>query len=324
MEAKVKKYLAGVASDEELKEVLHWLENEDNQVIFKNIKNEWKSKNAISDVSLYTINELDKFRSRLLKAKDTKIKTLTFLQNLYKYAAIILLLITLGGIFYYNLSPDKASLVYNTVIAENGQISKAVLPDNTVIWLNSGTTIRYSNQFGVEDRNVELNGQAYFDVTRNEDLPFIVSCDEINVKVLGTQFSAESYSEQSEINVVLVKGSVELVAKNCKDAFAKLKPSEMLVYTKADNKYEINTVVAEKYTSWREGVIHFYDTPLKDVVAKLYKRYNQKIELSPNLEDYHVTFSIRNEKFEDVLNVLAAISPSKVYQKGDIVYVEKK
>jgi transmembrane sensor len=324
MEVKIKKYLEGRASREEMISLISWLDKEENHTVFKQIKNNWKSNADEQNTSVYTLLELDKFKSKLLHESAGKVRKLNFIRNFYRYAAILLLVVTIGSIYLH--FPGKAGetgAFFNTIIAENGQISKAMLPDRSVVWLNSGSTLKYDSQFGISNRNIELSGQAYFDVTKNKDLPFVVSCDEINVKVLGTQFTAETYPDSREINVVLIEGAVELTSGNSNQAFASLRPNEMIVYNKQDNQFKISEVVTEKYTSWREGIIHIYDQPLKDAVVKLQKRYNQQIIVEKGLEDYKVTFSIRNENFNDVMDMLLAITPAKAYQKGDIIYLRK-
>lgn len=325
MESKIRKYLEGKASHSEMLSLIPWLENKENHLEFIRTKNEWKSRPNEQSLSADTLIELDKFRSKILVDRNREIRKLNLTQRFYQYAAILLLLITLGSTYLYisgKIGSQETSC--NTIFAENGQISKAMLPDGTVIWINSGSSLKYSNAFGKLNRNVELTGQAYFDVAKNKNLPFVVSCDEIKVKVLGTRFTAESYPENRSISVVLVEGSVELLPQNDTKAFAKLKPDEMLVYNKKDSKFQINQVKAEKYVSWKEGIIHIYDQPLKEVVAKLQKRYNQQIILEKGLEDYKVTFSIRNEDFNEVLNMLLAITPSKAHQEGEIIYMKKK
>ena len=321
MEAKIKKYLEGRASREEMLSLISWLENKENHAVFKQIKSNWKSGLDGQNTSVYTLLELDKFKTKLLHDSVGKLRKL---QNLYRYAAIFLLLVVFGGVFLYFIEKrGEDTVFYNTIMAENGQISKALLPDSTVVWLNSGSSLRYSSQFGFSNRNIELSGQAYFDVTINKKLPFIVSCDEIKVKVLGTQFTAETYPGDQDINVVLVEGAVELTSGKSNKTFASLRPNEMVIYKKHNNQFAIKKVVAERYTAWREGGIHVYDQPLKDAVAKIQKRYNQTIVLEKKLEDYRVTFSIRNESFKDVMDLLLAIVPAKAHQEGEVVFLER-
>jgi len=324
MKTKIKKYLEGKASPEEILSLTDWLDNKENRVAFKQIKNDWKTNLDEQSVSPFTLRELDKFKSTLLNDRAKEFRTLGFIRNLYKYAALFLLLIIIGNTYFHFFKrQEELTSFYNTIIAENGQIAKAMLPDGTTIWLNSGSYLKYSNQFGIKNRNVVLSGQAYFDVTKNKNLPFVVSCDKVNVAVLGTRFTAEAYPEDPNINVILVEGSVKLTSRNSNNVFAVLRPNEMMVYHKQDNQYQISEVVTKKYTAWREGIIHIYDQPLKDVVIKLEKRYNQKIILEKGLENYKVTFLIRNEDFNEVLNMLLAIAPAKAYQKGDVIYLRK-
>ena len=324
MKAKIKKYLEGKASREEILSLIHWLDVGENQSEFKRVKSEWKANIDEQNLTTHTLSELDKFNSMLLHDRNEKLRKLKSIHNFYKYAALLFLFISIGSVYLYNADKEeKQTVIYNTVIAENGQISKVVLPDSSTVWLNSGSSLKYNNQFGIKNRVIELIGQAYFDVTKNRKLPLIVSCGKINVKVLGTRFTAETYPDDLEISVVLIEGSIELTDANSKKTFANLHPNEMMVYNKQDNKFQIRKVVAEKYTSWREGIIHIYDQPLIDAVAKLQKRYNQQIILEKALEDYKVTFSIRNEDFNTVLEMLMAITPAKAYQEGEIIYIKR-
>ncbi len=324
METTIKKYLEGRASREEMIGLVAWLDKEENQISFKETKSEWKARRDGQSVSCYTLFELDKFKSKLLNEHSGRIRRLNLAQNFYKYAALLLLFISIGGLYFYISKSGGGPAVYNTVMAENGQVSKALLPDSTMVWLNSGSSLTYSNRFGIENRNMELSGQAYFDVSENKALPFVVSCGEIKVKVLGTQFTAETYHDNLEVSIILIEGAVELTASSSNKTFAGLQPNEMMVYNKQNNTFKITEVVAEKYTSWRDGIIHIYDQPLKDAVTKLQKRYNQKIIVEKGLEDYKVTFSVRNENFNEVMDVLLAITPAKAYQEGEIIYLKKK
>lgn len=324
METKIKKYLEGKASREEMLDLIVWLDNRENQTEFKRIKNDWKANPEKQGLVAHSLIELDKFQLRILNEKTGEIRKLDFLQKLYKYAAVLLLMVAMGGGYLYFSRPAGYAVSYNTLIAENAQISKAVLPDQTVVWLNSGSSLKYSNQFGIKNRDVELTGQAYFDVTKNEKLPFVVLCDEINVKVRGTRFTVEAYPDSPETSVALEEGAVELTPANNDKPFARLKPNEIMIYNKQDHQFNIREGVATRYSSWREGVIHFYDQPLRYVAAKLQKRYNQQIVTEKELQDYKVTFSVRNEGFDDVLTMLLAITPAKAHQKGEIIYLKKK
>ncbi|RKD90347.1 FecR family protein [Mangrovibacterium diazotrophicum] len=321
MRALVNKYLEGKASDEELHQLKGWLDEEGNQAVFKQMKLEWKKDLKNENLPDSTLRELDRFQSKMLIENASKIKRLNFLQNFYKYAAVIFFALMLGGgLFFF----DKGEVIYNEVVAEDGQLSKVILPDSTQIWLNSGSSVRYSNEFGLKDRNVKLTGQAFLDVTKNKDLPFILNCGAISVKVLGTRFSVESYEEDPNINVVLEEGAIDLLSTTSGKTFAHLKPNELAVYDKSERAYKIDEVVAQKYTAWRDGIIHFYDQPLEEVALKLQRRYNQPIEVDESVRNYKVTFSIKNEDFDKVMEILKAITPATVSQEAGVVYMKHK
>ncbi len=321
----IKKYLGGKASKGETYALLRWLNNKQNLAEFKKLVKDWETDFDEDKVSPYTLKELDKFKSKILEERATKIKKLKLHQHFYKYAAAILLVVALGGLYlHYYGKPVAQQVLYNTVLADDGQISKAILPDGTTVWLNSGSSIKYDNRFSTDSRDIILNGQAYFDVTKNAGLPFMVHSGNIKVKVLGTRFSVENYAGAPDISVVLVEGAVDLLPGNGTKPFASLKPDEMMVYGKSEKKYSITPVVAKQYTSWIEGIIYAYDQPLKDVLPELQKRYSQQIIIDKQIENYKVTFSIKDEDFLDFLKMIQSIAPVKAYQKGGVIYLNKK
>jgi ferric-dicitrate binding protein FerR (iron transport regulator) len=325
METTIKKYLEGKASETEMRELLRWLTDEEKRTAFKNYKDNWKANPGQQRLPRPTLLELSKFQSAILKEQHGKIRSMSLMQRWYQYAAILFLLFALGSVYlYFSAAPGKPEIYNSIVFAETGQIAKTLLPDSTLVWLNSGSRLKYDNRFGIQSRRVELTGQAYFDVTHNKSLPFIVNCNEIQVKVLGTRFSAEAYPEGQEIQVVLEEGEVELLNGKNEKTFARLRPNEMLVYEKRNNHFNISEVVSGKYTAWRDGTIHIYDQPLNVVAIKLQKRYNQPIVVDDALSSYKVTFSIRDEDFSEILEMLLTIAPAKAYQEGDTIYLKKK
>lgn len=320
------KYLEGNAGEKEMHKLLHWLDNKENWKEFEEVKTSWKVNLDGDKITNDTLKELDKFKSTMLTESTGRIRKLNQLQNIFRYAAIFFLLVAVGSVFFYfNKDEGKHNLQYNTLFAENGQISKAQLPDGTLVWLNSGSSLKYDNHFGIENRNIELSGQAYFDVTKNKKLPMQVACGEVSVRVLGTQFNAEAYPDDRTINVVLEEGSVELRGTYNETAFAKLSPGEMISYNKESNHFRIEKVKVERFTSWKMGLMNFYNLPLKEAILKLERRYNQKFILDKKLEDYPITMSIQNEPLDTVLGLLNLITQeAEIVQQGEEIIIKYK
>ena len=120
--------------------------------------------------------------------------------------------------------------------ADYGQISKVVLPDSSVIWINSGSTIKYNNQFSSSNRDIELVGEAYFKVSKNKKLPLIVRSSELQVEVLGTEFCVTAYPEESSVQVVLEKGKIVLTSSKHSYFNQDMNPGEMALFNKEKKK----------------------------------------------------------------------------------------
>jgi len=183
----------------------------------------------------------------------------------------------------YSDTSNVEKLVYNTIMVPYGKRFDVVLSDGTHVFLNSGTSLRYPIKFidGV-DRDVFLIGEAYFDVTSDKEHPFIVHADNMNLEVLGTKFNISHYSEDGNINTVLVEGSVELYKdkrnSNNKVSSTLLKPGFKAEWNKVNHKVAIENVDTRIYTSWVEGKLIFRNSTFRQIRTKLERHYNVTIK----------------------------------------------
>jgi len=320
MKSIITKYLAGKSSTEEQKAVLNWIREEKNLNEFQHIKKEWlaETENMIlpAEFAQDWKSIQNKMMNQLQKDVQRKQRTLNF----FRYAAAILVLMAIPSILYI-LSSDKPSgpLTYTTVAADYGQISKVVLPDSSVVWVNSGSTIKYNNQFSSTNRDIELVGEAFFKVTHNPEVPLIVSSSDLQVKVLGTEFSVLAYPEEENIQVVLEKGKVELSSPSDSRFKQEMKPGEMASFNKMKKELAIATVNTNLYTSWKDGLINIYNLPLSELVIKLEKRYNQKFEVDEAIKSMPYTFTIKNEDLSSVLSLMEKITPVMAVQEKNVI-----
>jgi hypothetical protein len=215
-----------------------------------------------------------------------------------------------GNKLKYNINTSSNKIVYNELTVPYGKIFDLVLSDGTKVKLNAGTSLKYPVNF-VKDKDREvflLAGEAYFDVTKDEKHPFIVSSNEMNVRVLGTQFCISSYPEDENMNTVLVKGSVSLY-KNyegySKSTAQLLEPGQKASWNKSNRGIYVNEVDVSLYTAWIEGKLVFKDLPFKVIRKKLERKYNVSISNDNKLLDqntFNATFDI--ETIEEVLEIL--------------------
>jgi len=186
-----------------------------------------------------------------------------------------------GNKIVYDTETTAEKLVYNTLKIPYGKRFELQLSDGTIVHLNSGTTLKYPVKFiAGENRQVFLDGEAFFDVTKDKTHPFVVNADNLNVRVLGTHFNVSNYPEDNLTDVVLVEGSVGLYTANEKFNAEKntiLKPGFKGSFSKINNQIKTKAVVTDVYTAWIKGGLTFREMTFKDISKKLERHYNVTI-----------------------------------------------
>jgi len=320
MKSIITKYLRGKSSADEQNELLHWVRKEEHLGEFQQIKEEWKAEVVGEAVPSEFVGDWKTIQNRMMEQLQQDIQRKQRTLNVFRYAAILLVMIAVPALVYiFSTDRQTSPLVYTTVAADYGQISKVVLPDSTVIWVNSGSTIKYNNQFSASNRDIELIGEAFFKVHKNKDLPLVVTNEDLRVKVLGTEFSVMAYPEEKNIQVVLEKGKVELTTTSQANLKQEMKPGELVSFTKANKEMVLSTVNTGLFTSWKDGIINIYNLPLSELVIKLEKRYNQKFEVDNEIKNLPYTFTIKNEKLSNILSLMEKVAPVDVVQSGNVI-----
>lgn len=182
------------------------------------------------------------------------------------------------GILQYSNSKEDKSIESktNTLRIPRGAEYQLVLSDGTKVWLNSDTELKYAVQFTGKERRVYLKGEAYFEVAHNKEVPFIVSTENQDVQVLGTEFNISAYPEDNNVVTTLEKGKVKVSRKlNNTDVF--LTPSEQSVFNKNSNSIQKRTVDTYPYTAWKEGRLVFNNVSLEEFLLKMAKWYDVEI-----------------------------------------------
>lgn len=211
----------------------------------------------------------------------------------------------------------------NHLVIPKGKTYKLLLSDGTKIWLNSETEITYPTRFVGNKRVVNLIGEAFFEVAKNKEKPFIVNANGMEVKVLGTSFNISCYTTDKTFNTTLINGSVSVKTNN-KEAQT-IVPSEQLTYYKESEQTTIHTVNTELFTSWINGEYIFKDTTLEEIVKKLQRWY----DFSVNYEDEslkHNRYSLtadRNTNLDHLLEVISYTSNVKLERINNIINIKK-
>ncbi|WPO80290.1 FecR family protein [Flavobacterium sp. KACC 22761] len=212
-----------------------------------------------------------------------------------------------GDKLVYENSSDPEKLVYNTIKIPYGKKFRLQLSDGTFVHLNSGTTLKYPIKFiAGENRQVFLDGEAFFDVAKDKKHPFIVNADNLNVRVLGTHFNVSNYPEDALTDVVLVEGSVGMYQSNQEfDALKNtiLKPGFKGSFNKENAKISTKPVLTDIYTSWINGGLTFRNMTFKNIITKLERRYNVTIvNKNEKLANEKFNASFKEESIENVMS----------------------
>lgn len=252
---------------------------------------------------------------RRLKQRRNKKRGLRYsLRAVACAAAVALLVIVTRAVVLSTVSPAETQLVaQQELYVPAGQRARITLPDGSTVWLNAGSTLLYPSAFGKE-RNVRLTGEAYFDVAKNPDKPFIVSTDSINIMALGTQFNVHSYAKAGYVNTTLIEGSVKVYKPGEKAGGTLLYPNQQAIYK--NGKFRLETAIDTDKLLWKEGLYTFREESLDTIIKDLELYYDVKIIVNnPKILRYKYTGKFRQrDGVMEILRIIQKIHGFKIYK----------
>lgn len=211
--------------------------------------------------------------------------------------------------------------IINKLVVPKGCEYYVELSDGTKVWLNAASELSYPVSFNAVERDVELRGEAYFEVTKSE-VPFVVKTGNMDVRVLGTAFNVMAYADESDVEVTLEEGSVRIHAD---DKEALLSPGQQAVFEKTDSILQVKKVDTEIYTGWRSGEFLFEGESLERVGRKLARWYDMEIVVDSVLRHRSLNGSLkRYESIREFLDVLELTNEVKVNYREDRVEILSK
>lgn len=297
----------GVADEMERKALESWLDaSPQNQYIFHALQEEWHTNRNIKK-SIGEDEIVDKIWNKAhVGAKAKRRSRSSIFPFMMKVAAAIAFV--LGAYFLYNQKTKEASpnvvQVAELIIKENisGQKSKLQLSDGTVVWLNAESSLIYKKPFDNSLREVELDGEAYFEVAKDAERPFVVSFDGTKVKVLGTSFNISSYDNEPSKVISLVEGSIEIVNGEASELLSPGWIAEIDNNTHSLKSYEGSV---DDNTCWTDDILLFKQASYQEVFSKLEKWYGVKMIVSGTPKsDLAFNGAFESEYLENVLENL--------------------
>lgn len=219
-----------------------------------------------------------------------------------------------------NLKAVANRISVNTIKTPRGGRYQVRLPDGSRVWLNSASTLSYPTSFRGSERRVKLIGEAYFEIAKNEHVPFRVESNNQVVEVLGTHFNVNSYEDEDYIKTTLLEGSVKIIL-NASDRSSPniklLKPGEQSLTSGAQPKIRVESTDIEKAVAWKNGYFKFKNTPIKDIMREIERWYDVELIYDGKMPSDEFTGYISNDvKMSSVLKILEQSGGVKFTVKG--------
>lgn len=365
------KYLSGETDESETIQVEEWENHSsENKAILEKLHKSWDIASTGAGM-----HEWDKSKSKeqfLLKLiqyqSNLEDKTPTvyatgwkIIRNVLTYAAVTLIFIGLPSLFIYRhffitpIDPIEGK-VLTQITAPKGSKTEMILADGSKVWLNAGSVLKYGTDFNKKDREVFLDGEAYFDVAKNKNKPFLVQAGKLTLRVLGTSFNVKSYSDENTIETTLIRGAVKVEKSEMDGSISRylLKPNQKAVFNKSvgdirfydlsdkklapkvikdettitnlplktTNSIEPISTLEEKDISWKDGYFLVFDETLESIMVKVERRFDITIQFKNEaIKKLRYSGKIKESTPEQILEALKITSPIEYEVKGKEVVI---
>ncbi|QLC65041.1 DUF4974 domain-containing protein [Flavobacterium sp. LPB0248] len=344
------KYLSNEASEQEVQALFDWIEaSEENKKQFIKTKKIWAFTTLSSDLSIETVPVIQmKPKNSIRQYLQYAAIFLVFLAlgtTFYLFNSKsetpkeIVLELGDGRLEYISgkketaLLNDKGDLIakkfpteiiyfgkvqdhkviYNTLSVPYGKRFKLKLSDGTIVSLNAGSSLRYPEQFGLNgNRNVYLTGEAFFEVAKDKEHPFVVNANQVDIKVLGTKFNVSAYPENPTVNSTLLEGSIQMSETADPSNVILLEPNQMATWQNNTKKITLKNVDVSLYSAWTKGELAFKDTPFSTIAKIIQRTYDVEI-INENSDlarqNFTGTINISESSVENILDLLKRDTP---------------
>lgn len=315
-------YFAGKISKADEKKLFEFIQKEEqNYQQFKDWERAWM---LSEKEDLRTAREWESLQCRIRTHEAVNPMISKSGSDLRRWAvaiAAMFVLIAGGTWVVLNTTTFMNKAQYIVFEAPYGEKSKMTFPDGTVVWLNAGSSLKYSNKYNTDDRVVELEGEGYFEVAKKKKIPFVVHTRGYDVVVKGTKFNVTAYPEDSNITTTLMEGAVELLKEKQHIA---MKPGESVTLNVMSGKFTLTKVNPDVSKAWSENRIEYDNISLRELAAKLSRQYDVKIHLlTEEVGDKRFSISLRNqETIGEVMSALKEIIPIQVERKNMDIYIK--
>lgn len=324
-------YISGTIDKSSLQELEDWaMLSEDNLSYVRGKLEVWFSTGLLKESDTFGADwetSYKRLESRLFDETSESVIPISVLRKKYVWVAmvaalVLLLFLPLAGYWYGIGSRHKAAsgICMETM---SGARTKVNLPDGTQVWLNADSRLTYASDYGMKERRVRVEGEALFDVIKDEEHPFIIHSKELDLKVLGTRFTFSNYKDDDRVKVDLIRGKVFLT-DNITSRKMYLDPNERMILDKATGDMAKKRIDATYSSEWIKGRLFFDEQPLSEIAKTLERNYGVKIRVSNSLktESFYGLFDMKKNTIDDILRAISSTRQMKYkYNYDDNEYI---
>lgn len=315
----ISSFVSGEIDDESFSMLESWSkESDENRRYVRDRIDLLFSSGVIGDST--EVNEKDAYKRFLNRVHvyEEDSRRIRSRRNFILAAAILVLLALLPISFNFGRKSIQNTFTDIVVEASPGTSTKLSLPDGSKVWLNAGSRISYSQGFGVSDRNIELNGEGYFEVAHDSEKPFIVNTKELSLKVTGTKFDFQNYSDDYEASISLLEGSVMVKNEMKEMPDFQLRPNEMVKLNKETGSLEVSKKNVEYSNIWKDNKLFFDEETMEEIARKLSRSYGVQVEVNEPLKDicFYGDFTITKTSIEEIFSIISSTCGIKYRHEG--------
>jgi transmembrane sensor len=307
------KYLRDEASSEEIERLLALIRND------RSMQDIFEDQLRKSDPEI-DVNVQQKIFSNIRQNISSKNEP-HFIQKNWKkvlqWAAILILPIVSALSVYYFMQTQQGNNHPTVIIAGYGEKAEVVLPDGSRVWINSGSKITYNDEFNRKQRPVYLEGEAYFEVTKDKERPFIVKTESMFVEALGTSFNIRSYSEDQQAFAVLIEGKIKVSASGQEQI---LSENQRAIFNKSTQTLTTDMVRSGDFVQWKSGNLYFDNQSFEDIARTLSRIFNVDIQFaSDKLRSIRFSGTLGMSSIRNTLDILSLTSPMRYEMQGTTI-----
>lgn len=247
-------------------------------------------------------------KARIKQSLFTKMPRVKWRRVIASASAVLAAAVILFMCMLWSRPSENAAPEIFEIVAERGQKSSVTLPDGSCVMINSASTISYTSDYNVKERNVFLSGEAYFDVASNADIPFVVHADKVSVTALGTKFNVKAYAEDPYVVTTLVEGGVRTEAGTQYELLTRAQEASYNKEADVLLAYDVKDI--SRAVPWIRNELLFENESLADIAVTLERMYNVTIVFEDEAaKGYSYTGLIRNNSLQNVLELISSTSP---------------